>query len=110
MTQPAKRRQIKLEMPKDPSATYANTVMISHTQFEVLMDFIQIIPNDSRARVQHRIAMTPVHAKMFLQALTQNVARYEANFGTIDLPQRPESLADQLFKGLSPTNNEDDNE
>lgn len=98
--QPANKRQIKLEMPLNPSATYANTVMISHTANEVLFDFIQIIPHDPRARVQQRIVMTPVHAKMFLNALSENIARYESTNGEIKLPPRPESLADVLFKGI----------
>ena len=94
------KRQLKLELPADPSATYANTVMISHNKTEVIFDFIQILPNDPRARVQRRIVMTPMHAKMFLQALQENVNRYEGNFRPIEMPQRPESLADQLFKGV----------
>lgn len=95
-----KRRKIKLEMPKEPNATYANTVMISHTQHEVFCDFIQIIPQEQRARVQKRIVMTPAHAKMFLRAMEENLRRYEDRHGEIELPPRPESLADQLFRGV----------
>lgn len=97
------KRQLKLEMPVNPTATFANMVMISHTQHEVLMDFIQVIPHDPRARVQQRTVMTPTHAKMFLEALAENIQRYEAAFGTIQTPPRPESLADQLFKSAQST-------
>jgi len=95
------RRQIKLELPADPSATYANTVLISQNKHEVIFDFIQLLPNDPRARVQRRIVMTPMHAKLFLQTLQENTIRYESTFGPIEMPQRPESLADQLFKGIA---------
>ncbi|MCU0513443.1 MAG: DUF3467 domain-containing protein [Anaerolineae bacterium] len=98
--QPAPKRQLKLEIPANPTATYANMVMITHNQHEVLFDFIQVVPNDPRARVQQRILMTPAHAKMFLQALTENMERYEAAHGTVAVPPRPESLADQLFKSV----------
>lgn len=104
-----KKRKVKLEMPKDPSGTYANTVMISHNKTEMFFDFIQMLPHDARARVQERLVMTPTHAKMFLRALTDNINRYEQNFGEIEIPQRPASLADQLFNSVQASNeNEDD--
>lgn len=104
-----KQRKIRLELPKDPSATFSNTVMISHTATEVVFDFIQIMPNDNRARVQKRIVMTPTHAKMFLNALEDNVNKFEDKHGEIDLPQR-QSLADQLFGTVKPAGEEDDDE
>ncbi len=96
-------------MPPNPSATYANMVMISHTQFEVMLDFIQVIGHDPRARVQQRIVMTPAHAKMFLNALAENLTRYETANGEIKLPP---SLAEQLFKGIQavPPNDEETND
>lgn len=103
------KRKIRLELPKDPSATYSNTVMISHTANEVIFDFIQIMPNDNRARVQKRIMMTPTHAKMFLNALTDNMRKYEDKHGEIDVPQQ-QSLADQLFGGIKATSDGDDDE
>lgn len=103
------KRQIRLEMPKDPSATYSNTVMISHTGNEFILDFIQIMPNDNRARVQKRIVMTPTHAKMFLNALEDNVKKFEDKHGELNLPQR-QSLADQLFGSIKPASDEDDDE
>ena len=36
------KRQLRLEMPRDASAIYSNTVMVSHTMNEVILDFIQI--------------------------------------------------------------------
>jgi len=103
-----KKRKLKLEMPKDPSGTYANMVMLSHNQNEMFFDFIQMIPHDARARVQERIVMTPTHAKMFLQALQTNMSRFEARFGEVEVPQRPQSFADQLFSGVQPTDDDDD--
>jgi hypothetical protein len=111
MAQEQQKRRIKLEIPKDLAATYANTVMISHTPYEIVYDFIQLLPSDPKARVQHRITMTPVHAKMFLNAMQENLRRYEERHGEIKLPPKPETLADQLFKGINqPPNGEDDDE
>ncbi|MGJ3240044.1 MAG: DUF3467 domain-containing protein [Anaerolineae bacterium] len=105
--QPQKRK-IKLEMPKDPSGTYANTVMISHNKHELFFDFIQALGHDPRAKVQQRIVMTPTHAKLFMLALQENIARFETQFGEIEVPQRPASLADQLFRTVQ--NNDEDAE
>ena len=95
------QRKIKLEMPSDPSGTYANTVMISHNKNEIFFDFIQMFPHDARAKVQERIVMTPTHAKLLMNALQENIKRFEDRFGEIEVPQRPPSLADQLFGGLN---------
>ena len=106
----AKKRKIKLEMPKDPSGTYANMVMISHNKNEMFLDFIQTLPHDPRAKVQERIVMTPMHAKLFMQALQENIGRFETQFGEIEVPKRPASLADQLFGGAVQNNEGDDDE
>jgi len=94
--QPAPRR-LNLEIPADIAATYANFAIITHSPWEVFVDFAQILPNTPKARVKARIVMTPTNAKMLLNALQDNLTRYEAQHGDIVLPQRPQSLADQLF-------------
>lgn len=108
MQQPNNPRQLRIEMPPNPSAVYSNTVIISHTQNEVVFDFIQIMPNDPRARIQQRIVMTPAHAKMFLNALMENIRRYEDAHGVLKLPPRPQSLAEELFKDIRPPDLEND--
>jgi hypothetical protein len=106
----AQQRQLKLEADRDLKSTYSNTVVISHTQHEVVFDFVQVVPSDPRARVLDRVIMTPAHAKMFLQALAENVARYEGRFGNISVPLRPPSLADQLFSTVSTPPNANEGE
>lgn len=103
------KRQIRLEIPNNLSAVYANAVVISQTHSEIILDFTQIMPNDPRARVQSRIAMTPANAKAFLNALQINLERFEEKHGEIKLPPKPNSLADQLFGGVR-SEDEDDNE
>ncbi len=101
------QRKVKVELPKDPSAIYSNMVMITHTANEVIFDFIQVMPNDDRARLQKRVMMTPTHSKLFLNALQENMSKYEASHGKIDTPAR-QTLADQLFGSVKPA--DDDNE
>lgn len=103
----AQKRQVKLELPGDPSAIYANMVMITHNANEVVFDFIQVLPNDDRARLQKRVIMTPTHSKLFLKALEDNIAKYEAKHGNLNAPPR-QTLADQLFGAVKPAEDDDD--
>lgn len=107
--QAANKRNFKLEFPRDPSAIYANMVMITHTANEVIFDFIQLMPNDDRARVQKRVMMTPMHSKLFFKALGENLTKFEAKHGEIGTPSRP-TLADQLFGGLGGNPADEDDE
>ena len=100
--QPASNRQMRLEIPANLSATYSNAVIVSQTTSEIVLDFLQIMPNDPRARVQTRVVMTPTNAKLFLKALETNLTRYEEKHGEISVPQQPGSLADQLFGAIKP--------
>jgi hypothetical protein len=99
---PGQTRQVNLELPAGLSAIYANAVVISQTLSEVVLDFVQVMPNDPRARVLSRIVMTPTSAKLFLQALGTNISQFEALHGEIKVPPQPPSLADQLFGAQKP--------
>lgn len=99
--QPVQRR-LSLEIPADLAATYANFAIITHSPWEVFLDFAQILPNVPKARVQARLVLTPTNAKMLLTALQDNIARYEDQHGEIKVPPRPQTLADQLFGAIRP--------
>lgn len=102
MSQQPPNRQLRLEIPATLNAIYSNAVIISQTNTEIVFDFLQVMPNDPRARVQSRVVMTPVSAKSFLRALEQNLSRFEEKHGEIVLPAQPTSLADQLFGTIKP--------
>jgi hypothetical protein len=104
--QPQQPRQLRLEIPANLNAVYSNAAVVTQTHSEIVLDFLQVMPNDPRARVQTRLVMTPVNAKLFLKALGENLDRYESKHGEIDLPPQPTSLADQLFGSIRPS---DDN-
>ena len=107
---PPQKRQIRLEIPNKLDSTYANAVMISQTHSEIVMDFIQLMPNDPRARVRSRVVMTPANAKSFLKALETNLQRFEDKHGEISMPPKPASLADQLFGGVKVDDDDGDAE
>lgn len=92
-----------VEVPPDLKAEYVNLVRIAHSPSELVMDFAHLLPGGGPATVRSRIVMSPLGAKLFYRALTENLARYEAAFGEIVLPG-DSSLADHLFR---PTPNPD---
>lgn len=92
------KKRVRIDMPKDLVPLYANVAFISHTPAEMVLDFAQVLPHAPRGRVQARIIMTPMHAKMLQAALAKNVANFERQFGEIRLPQRGPSLADSFFR------------
>jgi len=94
---PPSGKRISIDIPKDLQAVYANVAFISHTPAEVVLDFAQVLPRMPRGSVQARVIMSPMHAKMLQQALAQNIANYERQFGEIRLPQQV-NLADHFFR------------
>lgn len=99
---PPPQRQLRLEIPANLNATYANAAIVNQTASEIILDFIQVLPNDPRAHLQQRVVMTPLNAKLFLKALETNLGHYEKAHGEIVLPSQPVSLAEQLFGGVKP--------
>lgn len=99
--QPAQPAQqgLQIELPPQLDATYSNLVVIQHTPSEFVLDFARVLPNMPTAKVGARIVCTPMHAKLLLHALQQNLDRFEAQFGPIYVPQQGEALANQLFGG-----------
>lgn len=99
-TKKPKPRRLNLEIPADLAATYANFAIITHSPWEIFVDFAQILPNTPKARVKTRIVLTPTNAKMLLRALQDNITRFEAQHGEIEMPKRAQTLADQLFSTI----------
>ena len=71
-------------------------VRIAHTPSEIMFDFARMLPSDPHASVVSRVLMSPLSAKLMLQALSENLTKYETTFGEIKVPQK-QSLADFLF-------------
>lgn len=99
---PARKQQINIEVPPDLEATYANFAMITHSPSEIIIDFARVLPNTPKSKVHARIVTTPMHAKLLLRALTENLEKYEAQFGEIKLPSGGGKLAQQFFGGVKP--------
>ncbi len=94
---PPQQKRISIEVPPELAALYANLAFITHTPAELMLDFAQLLPRTAKGKVVARLIMSPMHAKALLQALGQNIANYENQFGEIKMPQHT-NLADQLFR------------
>jgi hypothetical protein len=92
---PTPQKRIAIDIPKTLAAVYANLAFISHTPGEIVLDFAQMLPRMPRGQVLSRVIMSPMHAKLLQNALAQNIANYERQFGEIRLPS---NLADQFFR------------
>jgi len=89
-------------IPEDIEAIYINLVRIAHSPSELVFDFAHLLPGARPAKVRTRIVMSPLGAKLLHLALSENIKRYEAAFGEIQVPQS-KSLADFLFRPSPPT-------
>ena len=76
--------QIELN-PEVAKGKYANLAIITHSNTEFVFDFASMLPGLPKPQVIDRLILAPEHAKRLLIALQDNVAKYEATFGRIDL-------------------------
>lgn len=86
-----KKGQINIQLDENiAQGIYSNLAIINHSQSEFVIDFVTIMPGVPKSKVKSRIVLTPQHAKRFLKALKDNVARFESNHGEIqDTQQAP---------------------
>ena len=91
MAEQNKDGQINIELSEEMAqGVYSNLVAINHSPTEFVLDFIQMMPGVPKAKVQSRVILTPEHAKRLLQALGENVSRYEQNFGHVQTHEPPQ--------------------
>ncbi len=78
--------QLQIQLDDDvASGKYVNMALVNHTETEFTMDFIYVQPQQPRAKVASRIITNPKHMKRLWLAIQDNLAKYEAKFGPIDV-------------------------
>jgi len=93
MVQPPPQ-QLNIELgEKEAEGIYANLAMITHSPTEIIIDFARVMPRSPKARVQSRIIMTPMHAKLLYNALGDNLKKFEGQFGGIKLHGTPHAAS-----------------
>ncbi len=82
--------QVNIELSDEiANGIYSNLAIITHSPSEFITDFIQMMPGVPKGKVRSRIIMTPQNAKRFLEALQENMQKYEQSFGVIDTGNTP---------------------
>ncbi len=81
-------RKVNIEIQLDEAmaqGAYVNLAMVNHTETEFILDFIYVQPQQPKAKVRSRLITSPKHTKRLLEALKDNVAKFEKRFGVIDI-------------------------
>ena len=82
--QEQEENQINVELSEEMAeGEYVNLAMIAHSQSEFVIDFIKMMPGIPKARVKSRVILTPDHVYRLMQALKENIQRYEEVYGPI---------------------------
>lgn len=86
------QNQLNIELNEEiAEGQYANLAIITHSNAEFVVDFVNVMPGLPKAKVKSRIILTPQHAKRFMKALQDNIKKYESVHGTIQ-DQEPVSV------------------
>jgi Protein of unknown function (DUF3467) len=83
--------QLNIEISEEVAeGNYANLAIITHSNAEFVIDFVNVMPGTPKSKVKSRIILTPQHAKRLMKALMDNVQKYESVNGLIkDLEEVP---------------------
>jgi hypothetical protein len=88
--QVAQPQQINIELgEKEAEGIYSNLAIITHSAAEFVIDFTRVLPGVPKAKVHARIITTPQHAKLLLNALKDNIEKFERSFGEIKIQGEP---------------------
>jgi len=86
------QQQFSLDLKSEVAkGTYSNLAIITHSRSEFIIDFATILPGLPKPEINNRIVMTPEHAKRLLNALSENISKYEGQFGQISLDDQPKA-------------------
>ena len=78
--------QLQIQLDDDIAlGHYCNMALVNHTETEFTLDFIYVQPQQPKAKVRSRIITNPKHMKRLVLAMQDNLAKFEAKFGTIEL-------------------------
>jgi hypothetical protein len=83
-------QQINIELgEKEAEGIYSNLAIITHSTAEFVIDFTRMLPGVPKAKVHARVIMTPQHTKLLLNALKDNIEKFESKFGEIKIQGEP---------------------
>jgi hypothetical protein len=76
--------QLNIEISEEMAeGQYANLAIITHSHSEFVLDFVNVMPGTPKSRVKARIILTPQHTKRLMNALKDNIDKFEQVNGVI---------------------------
>jgi hypothetical protein len=90
--QPPQPQPVHLQIELDPQTAqgvFVNLAMVNHTETEFTLDLAYVQPQAPKATVRARVITTPKHLKRLLHAIEENLEKYEARFGVVDVGNAP---------------------
>ena len=76
--------QLNIELSEEiAEGIFSNLAIITHSNTEFVLDFIRVMPGVPKAKVKSRIILTPEHAKRLMNAMQDNIDKFEAINGRI---------------------------
>ena len=90
MAEQRQQRQVQIKIPDDIlKGVSSNMMAISHTREEFVLDFMNIFPAQGQGIMTARVVVTPGHMKRIVNAVKENIERYEKQFGKIAEGPKP---------------------
>lgn len=78
------QNQLNIEISEEVAeGQYANLAIITHSHAEFVLDFVNVMPGTPKSKVKSRIILTPQHAKRLMNAMRDNIDKFEAANGPI---------------------------
>lgn len=94
------QNQLNIELSEDiADGIYSNLAVITHSNAEFVIDFVRVMPGMPKAKVKSRILLTPQHAKRLMNALADNISKFEAIHGKISNSKGPDGGIPMGFSG-----------
>jgi hypothetical protein len=89
------QQQIQIKAKdEDLKGVYSNLMQILHTKEEFILDFFLVSPPSGV--LSSRVIMSPGHIKRMLNALKENIEKYEGQFSKIEEAKSPEIPEDGI--------------
>lgn len=90
--------ELNIELSNEiAQGSYSNLAIITHSSSEFIIDYIRMMPGVPKPQVNNRIIMTPENAKRLLFALQDNIAKFESQFGEIEVHNDPKGVIPMGF-------------
>lgn len=94
------QHQLNIELSEEVAqGTYSNLAIITHSPSEFVIDFVRVMPGIPKANVKSRIILTPEHAKRLMKALQENILKFEALYGPIQIQGGQDNMMPMGFSG-----------